>query len=41
MTGVEHSYIGETLIATNLTEVYEEMSELLDNQVNVQNDSLF
>ena len=33
MTG--RAYIGEVLIRTNLAEIHEEMSELLDKQVNV------
>ena len=32
--------MGEVLIDTNLSEIHEEMSELLDKQVNVQNESL-
>ena len=38
MTG--RAYIGEVLIQIWLHEIHEEMSELLDKQVNVQKESL-
>ena len=38
MTG--RAYIGEVLHDTKLTKIHEEMSELLDKQVNVQKESL-
>ena len=33
--------MGEAGADTNLTEIHEEISELIDTQVNVQNESLF